>query len=586
MLLTVQALKTSELISRPTFGATCLVAISICFVCLISARGFAQEAEQQVQDLPADVATRLDELQSQILAEEEEVQRLTAQIAGLDSDAAADQLLADVLSARRDRSGTDQFRNTLDLAREVAARREAGFDVSAYESSVVDDLNQIPDATRGALNRGRLRVVFPDQGLPPEDVVYLDQRLFALLAELDEIYQVLIDFIELAPRFGIDASAERTYLETELVDSAENRSVFLHLALDDVAALRASVATLPDNAGLDARYAAMQRRVQNTASLMQTTVNQMNAVGIETRAYRRQVLSVTGEITTDVLDVGIVSTLVQEWSAAILDIAAKEGPKWILRLILVSTIIFVFFHIAKLSQKLVIRGLNSAKVTFSYLLKEMITSAVRNLIILLGVLIAISQLGISLGPLLAGLGIAGFIIGFALQDSLANFASGMLILLYRPFDVGDVVEAGGVSGRVSAMSLVNTTFLTLDNQKMIVPNNMIWGSVITNVTAQRKRRIDMVVGISYNDDIEKAQNVLEGILAEHEEVLDDPAAMVRLHEFGDSSVNFIVRPWVNTADYWETFWALNKEVKLRFDAEGISIPFPQRDVHLVEQSPA
>lgn len=569
-----------------SLSATRVAAINVIFACVISLSVVAQETEQQAPGLPVDVASRFEQLQSSILAGADEVQQLTAQINDLESGGAADQLLSDVLAARRDRSSTEQFRNTLTLAREVIARKNDGFDVSAYEQSVVADLRQIPVASREALNRGRLRVVFPDQGLPPEDVVYLDQRLFALLAELDAIYQVLIDYTDLAPQFGIEASEERTYLETQLVDSAENRSVFLHLALEDVAALRASVATLPDNANLDAKFAAMQRRVQNTASLMQTTVDQMNAVGIETRHYRRQVLSVTGEITTDVLDVGIVSTLVQEWSAAILDVAAKEGPKWILRLVLVAVIIFVFFHIAKLSQKLVIRALNSAKVTFSYLLKEMITSAVRNLIILLGVLIAISQLGISLGPLLAGLGIAGFIIGFALQDSLANFASGMLILLYRPFDVGDVVEAGGISGRVSAMSLVNTTFLTLDNQKMIVPNNMIWGSVITNVTAQRKRRIDMVIGVSYDDDIEKAQNVLEEILAEREEVLDDPTPMVRLHEFGDSSINFIVRPWVNTADYWETFWALNKEIKIRFDAEGISIPFPQRDVHLIEQSPA
>jgi small conductance mechanosensitive channel len=158
----------------------------------------------------------------------------------------------------------------------------------------------------------------------------------------------------------------------------------------------------------------------------------------------------------------------------------------------------------------------------------------------------------------------------------------MMILMYRPFDVGDVVEAGGVKGRVNKMSLVNTTFLTLDNQRLIVPNNLIWQSVITNVTAQRTRRIDLMFGISYEDDVEKAERVLLEIVESHEAVLDDPEPVIKLHELGDSSVNFIVRPWVKTGVYWETYWDLTKAVKLRFDEEGISIPFPQRDVHVIE----
>jgi small conductance mechanosensitive channel len=210
----------------------------------------------------------------------------------------------------------------------------------------------------------------------------------------------------------------------------------------------------------------------------------------------------------------------------------------------------------------------------------MILLIVRNTILVIGVLIALSQVGISMGPLLAGLGVIGFIIGFALQDTLSNFAAGMLFLLYRPFDVKDLVEAGGVSGLVSHMSLVNTTILTLDNQTIIVPNGKIWGDVIKNVTAQKVRRVDLVFGISYTDDIPKTEKILQEVVAAHEAVLDDPEPMIRVHELGDSSVNFIVRPWVKTDDYWETYWALTRAVKIRFDEEGVSIPFPQRDVHL------
>jgi len=205
---------------------------------------------------------------------------------------------------------------------------------------------------------------------------------------------------------------------------------------------------------------------------------------------------------------------------------------------------------------------------------------------MLGLIIAIAQLGIEVGPLLAGLGIAGFVIGFALQDTLANFASGLMILVYRPFDVGDVIEAGGVMGKVDQMNLVSTMILTFDNQLLIVPNKQVWGGIIRNVTHQDTRRVDMTFGIGYSDDIPKAEKVLTEIVTSHEKVLKDPEPVIRLHELGDSSVNFVVRPWSKTDEYWDVYWDITREVKRRFDAEGISIPFPQRDVHIYREAGA
>jgi len=203
-------------------------------------------------------------------------------------------------------------------------------------------------------------------------------------------------------------------------------------------------------------------------------------------------------------------------------------------------------------------------------------------VLLLGILIALSQLGIQLAPLLAGFGIVGFIMGFALQDTLSNFASGVMVLVYRPFDVGDIIEAGGVTGKVSEMSLVSTTVLTFDNQKLVVPNNKIWGDVIRNVTAQRVRRVDMTFGIGYSDDISDVERILTDIVVSHEHVLKDPEPVIKLHNLGDSSVDFVVRPWVKTENYWDVYWDITRRVKERFDEEGISIPFPQRDVHLYQ----
>ncbi|GAB4517112.1 MAG: hypothetical protein Tsb0013_21460 [Phycisphaerales bacterium] len=216
----------------------------------------------------------------------------------------------------------------------------------------------------------------------------------------------------------------------------------------------------------------------------------------------------------------------------------------------------------------------------STLLGPVLGGIVQKLLLVIGLVIAASAVGVDTGPLLAMIGAAGLVIGLALQGTLSNFASGILILVNRPFDVGDVVDAGGVFGKVSAMNLVSTQILTFDNQLMLVPNNQIWNAVITNVTGKRTRRVDLTFGISYSADISKAVAALEEVLASHPKTLDDPAPVVRVHELADSSVNLIARPWVRTDDYWDVYWDLMRQVKERFDADGIGIPFPQRDLHV------
>ncbi|MEE9603419.1 MAG: mechanosensitive ion channel domain-containing protein, partial [Thermoguttaceae bacterium] len=156
-------------------------------------------------------------------------------------------------------------------------------------------------------------------------------------------------------------------------------------------------------------------------------------------------------------------------------------------------------------------------------------------------------------------------------------------LLYQPFDVEDMVEVAGVYGQVKWMNMVSTTILTIDHQTLVVPNGKIWSDVIKNLTAQKIRRVDMVFGISYADDILHTEKVLAEIVKENSKILNDPEPVIRLHSLGESSVDFVVRPWCETEDYWDVYWDVTREVKLRFDREAISIPFPQRDVHLYEE---
>jgi small conductance mechanosensitive channel len=306
----------------------------------------------------------------------------------------------------------------------------------------------------------------------------------------------------------------------------------------------------------------------------------MDRLGLPTAEYKQLLIAATGEITTDVFDAEVAQGLVATWADGVRDSVVSNGPSFLFKTLFFALVIGGFWLLSRFVRKVTERAVEAPHLRFSQLLKRMIASLASGTVMLMGVLIALSQLGVQIGPLLAGLGIAGFIVGFALQETLGNFAAGVMILAYRPYDVGDLIDcAGGVFGKVSHMNLVSTTVLTIDNQTKIVPNGKIWGDVITNVTAQTKRRVDLVFGISYTDDIPHAEEVMWSVIKEHPKVLSDPEPVIKLHELGDSSVNFVVRPWCSRDDYWDVHWDVTREVKLRFDREGISIPFPQRDVH-------
>lgn len=213
-----------------------------------------------------------------------------------------------------------------------------------------------------------------------------------------------------------------------------------------------------------------------------------------------------------------------------------------------------------------------------------IASLVRIGILAFTFIAVLGRLGIGTASFVAVLGAAGLAVGFALQGSLSNFASGVMLLIFRPFKVGDFVEAGGTSGSVQLIGIFTTTLHTPDNKKIIVPNAQITGATITNYSANDKRRVDLVAGIGYGDDIAKAKAVLDRILASHPKVLEDPAPVVEVVALADSSVNFVVRPWAATADYWTVHFDVTRAIKEEFDKEGISIPFPQQDVHMHQVS--
>ncbi|MDZ7645050.1 MAG: mechanosensitive ion channel [Woeseiaceae bacterium] len=242
----------------------------------------------------------------------------------------------------------------------------------------------------------------------------------------------------------------------------------------------------------------------------------------------------------------------------------------------------VIFFVGRLVARIVARAIRKVMQArqVDRILESFVSNFVYWMLMAFVIIAAITQIGIATTSFIAVLGAAGLAIGLAMQGSLSNFAAGVLIVMFRPYRVGDWVEVAGVSGSVESVQIFTTTLKTADNKTIIVPNSSITSNIITNYSANDTRRVDMVVGVSYSDDLDKVRNALRETVAADERVLADPPCVIAVAQLADSSVNFNVRPWVKTGDYWGVMWDLTENIKKRFDKDGISIPFPQQDVYV------
>ncbi len=266
-----------------------------------------------------------------------------------------------------------------------------------------------------------------------------------------------------------------------------------------------------------------------------------------------------------------------DW-AGMLDVAQTRGLEFLLKAI----VAVVIFYVGRLIARIVSGSLRKVmqKREIDKILETFLCNLVYWLVMAFTIIAAINQIGIQTTSLIAVMGAAGLAVGLALQGSLSNFAAGVLIVLFRPYRVGDWIEAAGIAGTVLQVQILTTVLKTGDNKQIVVPNGQIMNSVITNYSANETRRIDLVVGVGYSDDLDKVRESIQGLIDADERILDDPPCVIAVSELADSSVNFVVRPWVNTADYWSVRFDLTEAIKKKFDEQGISIPFPQRDVHV------
>jgi small conductance mechanosensitive channel len=427
--------------------------------------------------------------------------------------------------------------------------------------------------------------------VPADELEQLSLQVAVINDVLDDLHMAAYENIERQKALDLNPAADIKNLKSVLQNRVEKLAGYVELTWRQMQMLEDRISRLPITpegnveSSLQSDLYELEEKLGIVVDSLTVTVDVMDELGLETVEYRLLLIQATGKVGSQAFNAGVITGLVGILYDKSLQGLADHGPDILVKILVIIATLLLFKMIAAFSGRLVRKALNRSHLELSTLLKDFFVSMASKAIMLVGFLIVLTQFGVEIGPALAGLGILGFIIGFALQETLSNFASGLMILVYRPFDVGDVVEVAGNTGTVRLMSLVSTTIVSFDNQRLVIPNTKIWGDVIRNITAEENRRVDLVFGIGYNDDIEHAEKILTEIISSHELILKDPVTDIKLNKLGEFSVDFVVRPWVRTKDYWTVYWDITRTVKDRFDKEGISIPYPQSDVHL-HQMPA
>lgn len=558
---------------RAGFTHAIMLALSLAFSQAAFGQGeqAAEEVsvETQIQELAADLETRAEEL--------DELSKKVEQ----NADKAAAVMVQKEVSERREKYRRD-VATLVDL---VLSGSDAGADVAQGRAAVTkilqSDAPKMKEAMRD-LNRQMVELVEVASKGAPEEAQKAREEFVALIPSSARLVKYFEANLDQRKQLGLNVEADTRYLTERLQTRGNVMAALLSATKTQIDELSAQPDVAAD-AEAQKSLGALRKQRDALAESQRANVDLMDKYGLQTAELRQGIISATGKLSQDIFDKDVAAGLLESWFADGADWMRSNGANLVFQFITFLLILVASWFIARVARGIVRRAFARSKLDISSLAQDFFIKMTSRLVMLIGFIIAIAQLGVEVGPLLAGLGIAGFIIGFALQDTLSNFASGMMILIYRPFDVGDAVEAGGVLGKVDQMNLVSTMILTFDNQLMVVPNKQIWGGIIRNITHQETRRVDMTFGIGYSDDIPKAEKVLLDIVTSHDKVLKDPEPVVKLHTLGESSVDFVVRPWAKTDEYWDVYWDITREVKQRFDAEGITIPFPQRDVHIHQE---
>jgi small conductance mechanosensitive channel len=469
------------------------------------------------------------------------------------------------------------------LIQDILAFEQAGGQAPEARAKATEWLTEARRLVRDELGtvQDRMTELRVQRGqMAREDMLPLERQIAQVGADVDALLLALYRVGAFRASFGLDPASDWSYVDPLLASRADRLVGEVELSQSELRALSSRVeqAVGDEERIVRSEINAVQARLSAGTTGLAAVVDLMDQRELETAEYKQVLIQATGQVTTDVLDWEVASGLLRQGWRSLVAWGLSRAPQLIMNLVLFLIILGVFHILARMTRRVANAAITRANPNVPKLLKSVGVSIIANSVFLLGILIGLSQLGIHVGPLLAGLGVAGFIMGFALQDTLSNFASGLMILVYRPFDVGDVVEAGGVGGKVSHMSLVSTTILTFDNQKLIVPNREIWGNVIRNKTSEETRRVDLSVSVGDRSDVARAVDLLQGLLDNHPLVLEDPEPVIKVNRVGDEGTDLIVRPWVETTNYWTVFWDVTRQMNDELAAAGISRPFNRSEL--------
>ena len=386
---------------------------------------------------------------------------------------------------------------------------------------------------------------------------------------LDETVRFYVSHVEHMDRLELGSTRSRAKAARALESRAGNLAARLELTSEKLEEAR----ELEESGDVEGGNAARktQEEFDRIAASLWTVCDALDDLGLPAAAHRRVLILATGELTSDLLDTEVVGELADAAVESARLWLEQRGPMLVGRIARFFGVLVIFWLLGRGTHRLMSRLVESSGEQMSQLARRIVVETASRIVMGVGFFIALSQIGVNVTALLAGLGIVGFIIGFALQETLGNFAAGAMILFYNPFDVGDVIEAAGVTGTVDHMNLVSTTILTFDNQTLIVPNSRIWGNVIRNATALDRRRVDLSFPLALDVDVEQAEALFESICRAHPAVLEEPALAIKVQEITGAGVLFVVRPWVLTRDYWPTYWDLNREAQVQLAKAGIEI---------------
>ena len=390
----------------------------------------------------------------------------------------------------------------------------------------------------------------------------------------------LANLLDLREQLGQVDSQGRLQLREAVLLAAERLSGQIMLDTMTLVELRQMLRVDAANTDLMKAVRALERKQNRSLESLESFVGLMERMEINVSNYRALLLDQRGTVGVELLNRDVFMTMLgNRWNAAEQQLVTK-GPNIVFKAIVFLFVVLISYIVARLAQKLMKMILHRDSVKLHQLMENMLVSLSFGVVFLIGVVVALSTIGISLVPMLAGLGVAGIVVGFAMQDTLSNFASGWMILIYRPYDVDDHVKIGGVEGVVKRMNLVSTTIATFDNQSLVIPNSKIWGDVITNLTFNRTRRLSITVSVAFGEDLDRVEQVLREEIDKQDGVLKKPEPNVFVDTLGSSEIVMMTHAWVRTEDYWRLLRSLTKRLKQRLDDEDMEIPFPQQDVYI------